>query len=485
MGGWSGSRLALRPRGGCAGVIAALAFALLATPAGAAEKVKMSTFQSNFCCFPGYVAQHLKLFEKHGVEVELVYGTGIQVANILISGSTDFGAFAIEHGVAVTSMGQDVKLLVVTLTRPPFSVIVRNEVPTPNVGKPYPQMLADLKGLKIGISTPGASTDVTLRFLLREAGLDPQKDVTIVPVGDPTTALAGLKNGLIDGNMSVEPTQTAAVTGLKIAKHVLNIENGEGPELFRDFAYNGVFARGSTLKERPQAARAVVAAIVEAEQRIQDPNQLDEIVKVAQAYMRGIDADLLRAYLQSYRRNFSPVATPAAIRNISQMLLAGKLSHSRSRGRRWWRKISCRASFLSCRIIDRGRVGYGRAPHRGRCRRQRRQRARPPPRDLRPARSSAGFSRTLATGGRDRAGRCVLDQHAGADRAGALAPARERRPRERRGGDDLRGPGRIRHLLGAWNHLRTSARGLAGSGTTCWRRWCWPSTASRGSRSRR
>jgi len=101
--------------------------------------------------------------------------------------------------------------------------------------------------------------------------------------------------------------------------------SGVAAELFRDFAYNGVFARGSTLKERPQAARAVVAAIVEAEQRIQDPNQLDEIVKVAQAYMRGIDADLLRAYLQSYRGNFSPVATPAAIRNISQMLLAGKL----------------------------------------------------------------------------------------------------------------------------------------------------------------
>src|SRR4029079_5723496 len=97
MGGWSGSRLALTARSTCAGVIAAFALALLANPAGAAEKVKMSTFQSNFCCFPVYVAQHLKLFEKHGVEVELVYGTGIQVANILISGSTDLGAFAREH----------------------------------------------------------------------------------------------------------------------------------------------------------------------------------------------------------------------------------------------------------------------------------------------------------------------------------------------------------------------------------------------------
>ena len=51
----------------------------------------------------------------------------------------------------------------------------------------------------------------------------------------------------------------------------------------------------------------------------------DEMVKVAQAYMRGIDADLLRSYLQTYARNFGPVATPKAIGNISQMLLAGKL----------------------------------------------------------------------------------------------------------------------------------------------------------------
>jgi len=324
MGGWSTVRIMTRT---LAQAIAALvvSFSLTSMPAGAVEKVKLATFQSNFCCFPVYVAQHLKLFERHGLDVEIVYGTGIQVANILISGSADFGAFAIEHGVAVTSKGQDVKLLVVTLTRPPFSVIVRNDVPTPNAGKPYPQMLTDLKGRKLGISTPGASTDVTLRFLLREAGLDPQKDVTIVPVGDPTTALAGLKNGVIDGNMSVEPTQTAAVTGLKIAKHVLNIEAGEGPELFKEFAYNGVFARGPTLKERPEAARGIVAAIVEAEQIIQDPNRLDDVVKVAQAYMRGIDVDLLRGYLETYRKNFSPVATPKAIDNISRMLLAGNL----------------------------------------------------------------------------------------------------------------------------------------------------------------
>src|SRR5215831_243824 len=141
-------------------VAGALAVALplsFASPAGTAEKVKMSTFQANLCCFTVYVAKALGLFDKHGVD--LVYGTGIQVANIMISGSTEVGAFAVEHGVAVAAKGQDVKLLVLNQQLPPLSLIVRNEVATPNAGKAYPEMVRDLKGLKIGISSAGASTD--------------------------------------------------------------------------------------------------------------------------------------------------------------------------------------------------------------------------------------------------------------------------------------------------------------------------------------
>src|SRR6204780_3436807 len=72
----------------------AMTTALFTAPALALEQIKMSIFQSNFCCFAVYVAKHLKLFEKYGVDVELVYGTGIQPANIFVSGSPEAGAFA-------------------------------------------------------------------------------------------------------------------------------------------------------------------------------------------------------------------------------------------------------------------------------------------------------------------------------------------------------------------------------------------------------
>ncbi|MBO0713090.1 MAG: ABC transporter substrate-binding protein, partial [Acetobacteraceae bacterium] len=303
---------------------ALLSFALAGAPAVALEKVKMSTFQANLCCFTVYVAQQLKLFEKHGVEVELLYGTGIQVANIMVSGSAEVGAFAVEHGVTVAAKGQDLKLLVLNQQLPPLGLIVHAKVPTPNADKPYPEMIRDMKGLKIGISSAGASTDTTLQYLLREAGLDPKKDVTIIPVGDPNTMLAALKNGVIDGAMAVEPTQTIAVHGLNLAKMVVDIEGGGAP-LFKEYAYNGMFVRSAFLKDRPQVARGIVDAVVEAEQAINDPSRADQIMQVGAATLKGVEPTLLRAYLERYRTIFRPVATAQALANVNAMLRAGNL----------------------------------------------------------------------------------------------------------------------------------------------------------------
>src|ERR1700686_2471890 len=232
---------------------------LFTSPAMGREKVRMSIFQKHFCCLSIYVAKHLKLFEKHGVDVELVYGTGIQPANIFVSGSAESGAFAVEHGVTVSSKGQYLKLIVLEQQLPPLSLIVHNDVPTPNADKPYPQNLIDLKGLKIGISGRGASTDTATRFMLKQAGLDPGKDVTIMPVGDPGTMLASLKNKVIAAAMAVEPTQTAALQSLKIAKTMADIEGGGGPDVFHPYAYNGVFVHSVFLKDHPDTARAMAA----------------------------------------------------------------------------------------------------------------------------------------------------------------------------------------------------------------------------------
>lgn len=289
-------------------------------PGYADDQVKIAAFQSTFTNFPIYVASDLKLFQKHHVDAELIYGTGVQLANMVVSGAADFGGFAVAHGITLLSHHQDIRLLVLNQTRPPFNLIVRNDVPLPHLKSPYPGMIQDLKGLKLGISNPGADTDTMLRYLLKDGGLDPQKDVQLVPIGDPSTQIGALKNQTVAGTIAFEPIQTQAILGLKIAKPVLDLQGGEGPKIFEDYAYNGIFAREAYIEQHPQTAHNVVAAIVEAEEMINDPAQTDRMLQVATKYMGGIDPAALRQFLERYRSIFAPVATAQAIANVNAFL---------------------------------------------------------------------------------------------------------------------------------------------------------------------
>jgi NitT/TauT family transport system substrate-binding protein len=65
--------------------------------------------------------------------------------------------------------------------------------------------LADLKGKKVGVSSPGSTSDIATRVGLAKEGLDPDKDVTIVAVGSSQNRTAGLKAGSIQGGLDQPP----------------------------------------------------------------------------------------------------------------------------------------------------------------------------------------------------------------------------------------------------------------------------------------
>jgi len=95
---------ACRRRALMASLLMATGSLALAIPTARAEDhVKISVFEGTFVNLPIYVAQELHIFEKHGVKAELIYGKGIQVTKIMVSGAADFGAFAVEHAVLVAS----------------------------------------------------------------------------------------------------------------------------------------------------------------------------------------------------------------------------------------------------------------------------------------------------------------------------------------------------------------------------------------------
>lgn len=308
-------------------VVMVVVVALLVGPAGppalAQPKIpaKIAVLRSAFVYFTPYVAEAKGFFAKHELAAELVYfRSGAETTTAVVSGSTEFVALATEHVVQVREKGLKLKAIVANLTDSPFTLIVRKEVELPSAARGYPHVVRDLKGLKLGITGRGASTDFTLRFLLKEAGLDPDRDVTIIATGGVATSLAALQKGDIQGYLAFEPIQTQAVYGLGIARPVIDIRKGEGPPVLRDYAFNSMVAREEFLAAHPDAARRMVEAVLDTHRFLMDPGNFEEVAAIAEKYFKGVDSRLLRQILTDSLKGYRPLLTRQAVANISEML---------------------------------------------------------------------------------------------------------------------------------------------------------------------
>ena len=302
----------------------ALALLLAAAPEITAQPrtpVKIAVLRAAFVYFTPYVAEAKGFFAKHGLDAQLVYfRSGAETTTAVVAGSTEFGALATEHVTQVREQGLRLKAIVANLTDSPFTLIVRKEVELPNAARGYPHVVRDLKGLKLGVTGRGASTDFTLRFLVKEAGLDPDKDVTIIATGGVTTSMAALQKGDIQGYLGFEPIQSQAIHGLGIAKPVIDIRKGEGPRVLQEYAYNSMVAKEEYLDANPETARRMVAAVLDTHRFLADPKNFEETVKVAEKYFEGINPALLRQILQESLKAYRPVITRQAVANIGEML---------------------------------------------------------------------------------------------------------------------------------------------------------------------
>ncbi|MDP2627288.1 MAG: ABC transporter substrate-binding protein [Candidatus Rokubacteria bacterium] len=302
----------------------ALTLLLAAAPELTAQPrtpVKIAVLRAAFVYFTPYVAEAKGFFAQHGLDAQLIYfRSGAETTTAVVSGSTEFGALATEHVTQVREQGLRLKAIVANLADSPFTLIVRKEVELPNAARGYPHVVRDLKGLKLGITGRGASTDFTLRFLVKEAGLDPDKDVTIIATGGIATSMAALQKGDIQGYLAFEPIQSQAIHGLGIAKPVIDIRKGEGPRLLQEYAYNSMVAKEEYLDANPETARRMVAAVLDTHRFLADPKNFEETVKVAEKYFEGINPALLRQILQESLKAYRPVITRQAVANIGEML---------------------------------------------------------------------------------------------------------------------------------------------------------------------
>jgi len=146
-----------------------------------------------------WVAKVHDLFQKNRLEVDLQsFSGGTSTMSALLSGQLQFAHLGGSEVLSAAANGADVVILANFAPVYPYVLMVQ-----PNI-----RSTADLRGKRFGVSSPGGSADIATRSLLKREGLDPDKDVTLVPLGSHANRTAALLSGQLDAGVD-DPPDTA------------------------------------------------------------------------------------------------------------------------------------------------------------------------------------------------------------------------------------------------------------------------------------
>lgn len=266
--------------------------------ARAAEKLVadyggLSGFQSTV-----WVAKDLKIFDKHGLDVDIIMinGSARSVA-ALLAGSTQFATGSATGPLVAAARGADLKVVAASYNKFPYSFVVKPEIRTPK----------DLRGKNIGILNFGGSNDIALQMALKEWNLK-QNEVRVLIGGDGPTRLGSLMSGRIDAVILSPPYLTKAVqAGYRVLADM--------GEMSANFTQSSLYAKASFLREERDRAKRFVRAYAEAVHVIKTDRERTS--KVFARRMRIDDPEMLKATYDYFAPRFSspPRVNMAGVRD--------------------------------------------------------------------------------------------------------------------------------------------------------------------------
>jgi NitT/TauT family transport system substrate-binding protein len=212
-----------------------------------------------FYYLPLAIALQNGYFKAEGLEIELQdFPGGARALQALLGGSVDIVSGAFEHTITQQAKGQNIEALVL---QGKYAGIVLGMSKSKAATYKSP---ADLKGMKIGVTAPGSSTNMFVNILLAKAGLSPDA-VAIIGVGTTAGAVAIMKRGEIDAISNLDPV-IAQLESDETIVAVIDTRTAKGMQEVYAGAYAAgcIYAPVDFAKKYPNTAQAIVNAIVHA-----------------------------------------------------------------------------------------------------------------------------------------------------------------------------------------------------------------------------
>src|SRR5207245_9766802 len=152
------------------------------------EQMRMVYASASGVCAGMWVAQEGRIFAKYDIDSHLVLiASGSLMVQAMLGGDLPVAGAAGSAAVDASLGGADIVMFGSMVKVPAFYIMALPEIKT----------IDDLRGKAVGVTRFGASTDFTMRYVLRKQGLEPGKDVTLIQTGDVFAAAAMLRTRAI------------------------------------------------------------------------------------------------------------------------------------------------------------------------------------------------------------------------------------------------------------------------------------------------
>jgi NitT/TauT family transport system substrate-binding protein len=210
-------------------------------PVSAQERVRLALSVRNVVFLPFYYAKDTRIFDKHGLNVEIIQmRSDLQLAGIA-SGEVDFTPSIGPAGAAFAG-GMPLRALAVLYRAPLFSLVSPAGVASAK----------ELEGKKVAVSRIGSESHRYGSLMIESGGADPKK-VTFIQTGSTTVSLTAIQQGSVNAAVLSPPfTGIMAEKGFRILARSRSL--AEAPWL-------GLVAHRQKVERQPEQARNMLRSM--------------------------------------------------------------------------------------------------------------------------------------------------------------------------------------------------------------------------------
>lgn len=264
---------------------------------------------------PLTVAEKKGFFKEQGLDVEISdFAGGAKSLQGLIGGSLDVVTGAYEHTIRMQAKGQDIRAVIELGRFPAIVVGVKKGVKW--------ESPKDFKGMKIGVTAPGSSTNMMMNFVLAKAGLTPQ-DASFIGVGSAASAVAAMQKGEIDAISHLEPVismlersgDMRVVVDTRTEEGTRALFGGSNPAAV-------LYAKADFIEKNPNTMQALVNGLYKSLRWIAEAKPEEIAAVVPEQYLLG-DKELYMLAVKNSKPSYSQtgVIDPAGMKSTNDMLV--------------------------------------------------------------------------------------------------------------------------------------------------------------------